>query len=308
MPYAMPRIISVRRATAAGLLLLAAACGGGDAPEEQSQVANAENVDQESSATVTEKEQSSFTPPADGILTPTQVDAYLRTTLVQFDLIRQEAPKYHQKVAQMEQRGDKGGLIAGLRNAADAGSVLVGFGDLVGGSFVRSARSQGLNPAEMEWVRERMAEVSGHLVMLPMYQNNIDMAVAMREQAEQYRGQAGFTDAQVQEMINSANETERQAREQMTAAGPVTRNLEVLRRAKPNVTNHMWGAVALAGGAGGLIGLHGLAQPNDTTATRQMNEWRRIYTDALANKVTPGLEANVPAAEAKPRLEEQPAS
>jgi ElaB/YqjD/DUF883 family membrane-anchored ribosome-binding protein len=308
MPYTMPRIISVRRATAAGLLLLAAACGGADAPEEQSQVANAENVDQESSATVTEKEQSSFTPPADGVLTTSQVDAYLRTTLVQFDLIRQEAPRYHQKVAQMEQRGEKGGLIAGLRNAADAGSVLVGFGDLVGGSFVRSARSQGLNPAEMEWVREQMAEVSGHLVMLPMYQNNIDMAVAMREQAEQYRGQPGFTDAQVQEMINSANETERQAREQMTAAGAVTRNLEVLRRAKPNVTNHMWGAVALAGGAGGLIGLHGLAQPNDTTATRQMNEWRRIYTDALANKVTPGLEAGVPAGEARPRLDAQPAS
>jgi ElaB/YqjD/DUF883 family membrane-anchored ribosome-binding protein len=307
MPYAMPRIPSVRRAAAAGLLLLAAACGG-DAPEEQSQVANAENVDQESSATVTEKEQSSFTPPADGVLTPSQVDAYLRTTLVQFDLIRQEAPKYHQKVAQMEQRGEKGGLIAGLRNAADAGSVLVGFGDLVGGSFVRSARSQGLNPAEMEWVRERMAEVSSHVMMLPMYQASIDMAAGMRTQAEQYRGQPGFTDEQIQEMIRNAEESERQAREQMSAAGPMSRNLEVLRRAKPNVTSHMWGAVALAGGAGGLIGLHGLAEPNDTTAMRQMNEWRRIYTDALANKVTPGLEASVPAGEAKPRLEGQPAS
>ena len=308
MRYAMPRILSVRRATAAGLLLLAAACGGGDAPEEQSQTANAENVDQESSATVTEREQAGFTPPADGVLTQKQVDAFLRTTLVQFDLIRQEAPRYHQKVAQMEERGEKGGLIAGLRNAADAGSVLVGFGDLVGGSFVRSARSQGLNPAEMEWVREQMTEVFGHLAMRPFHQGLVDQARAMRAQAEQYRGQAGFDDATIAQMLQSADELEREAQAQLNAAGAVSRNIEVLRRAKPNVTDHMWGAVALAGGAGGLVGLHGLAEPNDTTAARQMNEWRRIYTDALANKVTPGLEANVPAAEARPRLDAQPAS
>jgi hypothetical protein len=308
MPYAMPRFISVRRTTAAGLLLLAAACGGADAAEEQTQVANAESVDQASSATVTEDEQSRFTPPADGVLTPRQVDAFLRTSLVQFDLIRQEAPRYHQKVAQMEKRGEEGGLIAGLRNAADAGSVLVGFGDLVGGSYVRSARSQGMNPAEMEWVRERMMEVSGHLMMLPVYQGQIDMAVGMRTQAEQYRGQAGFSDEQVQEMIRNAREQERQAREQMNAAaGPVARNLEVLRRTKPNVTNHMWGMVALATGTSGVFGLHGLAEPGDTTAARQMNEWRRVYTDALANQVTPGLEATVPAGEAKVRAE-QPAS
>jgi ElaB/YqjD/DUF883 family membrane-anchored ribosome-binding protein len=308
MPYAMPRIISVRRTAAAGLLLLAAACGGADAAEELSQVANAESVDQESSATVTENEQSSFSPPADGVLTPRQVDAFLRTSLVQFDLIRQEAPKYHQKVAQMEKRGEEGGLIAGLRNAADAGSVLIGFGDLVGGSFVRSARSQGLNPAEMEWVRERMLEVSGHLAMRPYYEGLVEQAKTMRAQAEQYRGQPGFTDEQVQEMIRNAEQSERQAREELNAAGPVARNMEVLRRTKPNVTNHMWGMVSLATGAGGVFGLHGLAEPNDTTAARQMNEWRRVYTDALANQVTPGLEATVPAGEARVRVAEQPAS
>jgi uncharacterized membrane protein len=308
MPYDIFRIRSVRLATTAGLVLLAAACGGGDAPEDQAQAANAESVDQESSATVTDREQAGFTPPADGVLTPKQVDAFLRTTLVQFDLIRQEAPRYHQKVAQMEQRGEQGGLIAGLRNAADAGSVLVGFGDLVGGSFVRSARSQGLNPAEMEWVRERMTEVSGHLAMLPIHQGLVDQAKSMREQAEQYRGQPGFDDATIAQMLQSADEIERESRAQMEAAGPVSRNVEVLRRAKPNVTDHMWGAVALAGGAGGLVGLHGLATPSDTTAQRQMNEWRRIYTDALGNQVTPGLEASVPAAEARPRLDAQPAS
>ena len=302
MPYAIPRIVSVRRATAAGLLLVAAACGAADA-EELSQTANAENVDQGTSATITEREQGSFTPPADGVLTPRQVDALLRTTLVQFDLIRQEAPRYHQKLAQMEERGEQGGLIAGLRNAVDAGGVLVGFGDMVSGSFVRSARSQGVNPAEMEWVRLQMAEVTAHLATRSFHQGLVEQARAMRAQAEQYRGQPGFSDEQVDEMIRNAEESERQARAQLKATGSVARNVEVLRRAKPNVTDHMWAAVALAGGAGGLVGLSGLATPNDTTAQRQMNEWRRIYTDALANQVTPGLEAGVPAAEARARLD-----
>jgi len=301
MPYAIARIPSIRRATSAGLLLLAAACGG-DVPEELSQTANAEAVDQASSATITEREEAGFTPPSDGVLTPRQVDALLRTTLVQFDLIRQEAPRFHQKLAQMEERGAQGGIIAGLRNAVDAGGVMVGFGDMVAGSFVRSARSQGMNPAEMEWVRGQMAEVTAHFALRAVHQERVEQARAMRAQAEQYRGQSGFTDEQVREMIRNAEQSERDAREQMKATGTVARNLEVLRRAKPNVTPHMWGAVALAGGAGGLVGLSGLATPNDTTAQRQMNEWRRIYTDALANQVTPGLEATAPAG-ARPRLD-----
>lgn len=298
MQYAIDRI-SVRRATAAGLLLLAAACGMGDAPEDQAQAANAQSVDQESSGTVTERELAEFTPPADGVLTPRQVEAFLRTTLVAYDLIRQEAPRFHQKVAQMEQREEKGGLIAGLRNAADAGSVLVGIGDLVTGSFVRSARSQGVNPAEMEWVRERMGEVSVHLATRSIYTARLEQARTMRANVEQYRGQPGFDDATIQRMLESADQAEREARAHMDAAGAVARNLEVLHRARPNVTDEMWTAVAVAGGASGILGLHGLAQPNDTTANRRMDEWRRIYTDALANQVTPGLEP-APPAEAQP--------
>jgi hypothetical protein len=40
---------------------------------------------------------------------------------------------------------------------AAAGQTMYQVGDLIGGSYVRSARSLGYNPAEMEWVRERMA-------------------------------------------------------------------------------------------------------------------------------------------------------
>lgn len=296
MPSSVPRIPFPRRAFTVGLLLLAAACGG-DASEED---ANAGSVDPASPATATDRERAAFTPPADSTLVPRQVEAFLRTTLVQFDLVRQEAPRYQQKVAQMEQRAKEGGIVAGLRNAADAGSVMVGFGDLVGGSFVRSARSQGLNPAEMEWVRDRMVEVSAHLALRPLHQGMIDQAKAVRTQAQQYRGQPGWDEAAIQQMLQSADEMEREGQAQMNASATVRRNLEVLRRARPNVTDPMWTAVALAGSAGGLVGLHGLAEPGDTTARRQMDEWRRVYTDALADKVTPGMEAGPPAADAVP--------
>jgi hypothetical protein len=231
------------------------------------------------------------------------VQAFLRTTLLQFDLIRQESVKYHEQAARMAQRAekDKGGLVSGLRNAADAGSLMIGFGDLVGGAYVRAARSQGLNPAEMEWVRERMGEVSGYLMMKPMYEAAASQAATMRQQAEQYRGQPGFDDASINEMLRNADEMEKQAQEQLRAAGAVTRNMEVLHRVRPNVTDHMWGAVSLVGGVG-LLGLTGLSDPNDTTAQRQLTEWRQVYTDALANKVTPGMEADKQPGEARPQL------
>ncbi|MBW3571193.1 MAG: hypothetical protein KY467_08805 [Gemmatimonadetes bacterium] len=302
MQHSIPGTHFVRRACAAGLLLLAA-CGGDEAAKE-TRAAAVDEVDQKSSATATDRELASFKEPADSVLTPEQVNAFLRTTLLQFDLIREESRKYHEQAARMAQRSekDKGGLISGLRNAADAGSLLVGFGDLIGGAYVRAARSQGYNPAEMEWVRERMGEVSGYLMMRPMYQAALSQAATIRQQAEQYRGQPGFDDAIIQEMLTGAGEMEKEAREQLAAAGAVARNVEVLHRARPNVTDHMWGAVSLVGGVG-LLGLTGLSDPADTTAQRQMDEWRRVYTDALANRVTPGMEADKGPGEARPQLD-----
>lgn len=301
MQYPIPATRSLRRAAAAALLLLAA-CGGGDAPGEE-QAASTEEVDQESSATATDRELASFKEPADSVLTPDQVNAFLRTTLLQFDLVRQESKKYHEQAARMAQRSekDKGGLISGLRNAADAGSLVVGYTDLIGGAYVRAARSQGYNPAEMEWVRERMGEVAGYLMMRPMYEAAAGQAAAIRQQAEQYRGQEGFDDATIAEMLQSADDMEKDAREQLAAAGAVARNVEVLHRARPNVTDHMWGAVSMVGGAG-LVGLTGLSDPADTTAQRQLNDWRHVFTDALANRVTPGMEADKQPGEARPQI------
>lgn len=304
MQYPIPGTRSVRRASAAALLLLAA-CGGDGVEQRAGDTSEAEvsEVDQKSSATATERELASFNAPADSVLTPEQVNAFLRTSLLQFDLIRQESKKYHEQAAQMAQRAekDKGGVVSGFRNAVDATQWLAGFGDLIGGSYTRAARSQGYNPAEMEWVRERMGEVSGYMMTKPMYEALASQATAMRQQAEQYRGQPGFDDASINEMLRNADDMEKQAREQLATAGAVVRNMEVLHRARPNVTDHMWTAVSLAGGAG-LLGLTGLSDPNDTTAVRQLDEWRQVFTDALANKVTPGMEADKKPGDARPQL------
>jgi hypothetical protein len=303
MQFPIPGTRSVRRASAAALLLLAA-CGGDGVEQRANDTSQAKvgEVDQKSSATATDRELASFSAPADSVLTPEQVNAFLRTSLLQFDLIRQESKKYHDQAAQMAQRAEKNkGVVSGFRNAVDATQWLASFGDLIGGSYTRAARSQGYNPAEMEWVRERMGEVSGYMMMKPMYEAMAGQATAMRQQAEQYRGQPGFDDAAVNEMIKNADEMEKQAKEQAATAGAVVRNLEVLHRARPNVTDHMWTAVSMAGGAG-LLGLTGLSDPNDTTAVRQLTEWRQVFTDALANKVTPGMEASKAPGDARPQL------
>ncbi len=305
MQHPIPGPRTVRRLSAAALLLLAA-CGG-DAVEERAKdtsAADVKEVDQKSEATATERELASFKAPADSVLTPEQVNAFLRTSLLQFDLIQQESGKYREQAARMAQRAEKNpdNAVSGMRNSMDAMQWLASFGDLAGGSYVRAARSQGYNPAEMEFVRERMMEVSGHLMMQPMMQQGLSTAQTFRQQAEQMRGQPGYGEEQIQEMLKNADEMEKQAREQMNPSGAVARNVEVLRRARPNVTDHMWITVSMASAAG-LLGLTGLADPNDTTAARTFAEFRQVYTDALANKVTPGMEADKQPGEAKPRLD-----
>lgn len=288
-------------------LVSSAGCfGGGDAEGEMT--VRPDEVDQKTDATPTEREAAAFRAPADSVLRPEQVNAYLQTTLLQFDLIREESKGLHDRLARMEERDKRGGVIAGLRNVADGVGLMAGAADLIGGSYVRSARTLGFNPAEMEWVRDRMGEVSGHMLMRPMYEAAVGQAETFRRQAEAYRAQEGFDEATVQQMLRSADEMEANARAELDAARSVTANVEVLRRARPQVTDHMWAAIALAGGGGGMLGLSGLAQPEDTAAQRQLDEWRRIHTDALENRVTPGMEADVPWGEARPRPEAAPAA
>lgn len=291
MKFHSPRLRRSLCATgaAAGLLVLAACFGGGDKGGDDV-AARPEDVDRDAPATVTEREQNAFKAPADSSITPQQVEAYIKTSLTQLDLIRSEAPKLHERVAAMEKRGEKGGLISGLRNVAEGGQLMVQYTDLIGGSFVRSARALGYNPAEMEYVRERMAEVSGYVMAKPMIEQQGTMAQSFRQQAEAMRGQPGFDEAQIQQMLQTADEMEKSAKEGGNVARATLANYEVLRKFRPNVTDAMWLNVGLSGGAGGLLGLSGLGDPNDAEAQKKLDEYRAIFTDALANRVTPGTE------------------
>jgi hypothetical protein len=284
----------ILRAGAVSLAFLAVACGRGDQPGAESG-ATPDQVDTESSATVTEAEQQAYTPPADSTVTPQQVEAYLKTSLLQFDLVRREAAGFHEQAKRMEDRGKSGGVIGGLRNMADAANFMTRFADIVGGSYVRSARTLSYNPAEMEYVRERMGELGLYLAITkPAAEASAGMVRQMRAQADSMRAQfnagtlQGYTEDDVKNIENNAAEMERSFQEQN--GGAALRNLEVLHRARPNVTDRMWASVLVTSGFQGWGALSGLSNPNDTTATRQLNEWRTLYTDALNNRTSPGME------------------
>jgi hypothetical protein len=294
------RMLRAARLAALSLTLFAAACGGGDAPGAESG-ATPEEVDTEASATVTEEEQQAFTPPADSVITPQQAEQYLKTALLQFDLVSREAEGFHDQAKRIDDRGKKGGLLNGLRNAADAVGFMARFADVVGGSYVRSARTLKYNPAEMEWVRDRMGEVGVYLAIGKQAEAaSASMATQMREQARALREQLnagqlqGYTEEDVRNMEAQAAEME-QAAGQSNATGAVQRNVAVLQRARPNVTDKMWAGVAFSSGLQGWAALSGLGDPADTTAQRTLTEWRTLYTDALNNKVTPGMENDPPA-------------
>jgi hypothetical protein len=289
------RMLRAARLGALSLALLATACGRGDKPGEESG-ATPDDVDAEASATVTEAEQQAFHAPADSSVTPQQIEAYLKTSLLQFDLVRREAAGFHEQAKRMEDRGKSGGVIAGLRNMADAASFITRFGDVVGGSYIRSARTLQYNPAEMEYVRERMGELGVYLaIQKPASEGMAATVKQIREQADSMRAQfnsgrlEGYTEDDVKNIEQNAADMEKSLREQ-EVSGSAMRNLEALHRARPNVPDRMWASVLVTSGLQGWAALSGLANPQDTTAQRQLTEWRTLYTDALNNKVSPGME------------------
>ena len=101
----------------------------------------------------------------------------------------------------------------------------------------------------------------------------------------------GYSEEDIRNMEQQAEEMERNARESAEGGSrSAQRNLEVLHQARPNVTDKMWAGVLFSSGLQGWAALSGLANPQDTTAQRTLNEWRTMYTDALNNRVTPGME------------------
>lgn len=271
------------------LLLTLAACGGG--ADETSMEATPDEVDQDAPVAPTEDEVAAFTPPADSTLTDEQVVAFLRTSLLQYDLIRKEAGTLHERTAKMEEREKDGGMLGGLANLADAGKSLAQAGNLLAGSYTQSARTLNYNPAEMEWVRERMAELSGHLMMKPMHEQQAKGVADMRTQAEEFRKQAAsggenaaMLNQQADQMMQMAASMDSSSQAQVPT-GALSRNLAVLHKTRPAVTDDMWAAIGFAGGAQGWMLLGGLGDPNNAEAQKKLDEFRQVYQGALENRV-----------------------
>jgi hypothetical protein len=282
----------LRRLAALVLVPLVASACGGDSDTEMS--ATPEDVDTSSEAVVTDRERAAFNTPANGQLTEEQVANYLKVSLLQFDLIRKESQGLHERVARMEEREKKGGVIAGIRNVADAGRLIMNAADVLGGSYVRSARTLGLNPAEMEWVQQQMTETAGYFAAAQMQQMSREGVEQIRAQARdmEARRAAGeevyLSEDDIRQMLTQADEMEREFEANIDQSA--RRNAEVLRRARPNVTDAMW--MQLGWHGGGLFAWAGLSNPQDTTAQRQLDDYRRIFEDALANRVSAGMEAD----------------
>jgi hypothetical protein len=277
---------------AAILLLALTACGGGDADLD----VDVDDVDGSTDMFVTSEELDAFRAPADSVLTPDQVTAYLRTSLLQYDLVRDESKRIRELVGRVQQREEKGGALRQFQNMVDAGRTMGEAGDIIGGSFVRASRTLGYNPAEMEWVQERMAEVSSHLMLKPLQQQSLDAAADLRKQAEAMRqassgGSAAIPEMaeQVKYLLEAADQIEAEHTEQ--ASRSALRNESVLRDSRPAVTAEMWTAIGFAGGASGLVAISGFGDPDDAELDRKLDEFRRIYEAALENRA---VEAGTP--------------
>ncbi len=260
------------------------ACGG-DASDLDVAVAD---VDQETSFTVTNDEYADFSPPRDSLLSEDQVVAYLRTSLLQFDLIREESGRLRENVATIEQREQSGGALSQLQNLVTAGRTLFQTADLIGGSYVRSARALDYNPAEMEWVRDRFVEVSGYLFMAPMFEQARESASGLREQAEQLRAGPSGNDPNMQVQINGLLAAAADMESNSAADTPraIQNNVEVLRRARSSVSDEMWTAIGIAGGASGLIAIAGWDDPKNPETNQYLNQLRQLYQDALDDRVS----------------------
>lgn len=281
---AVPSPVALRRLLGVSLLCASAsACFGGGA-------------DADAPIGVTDEERAAFTAPADSSLTPEQVESYLRISLARFDLLRERGAELHRRGEELAQNAQQDeGVIAGLRNLAEGASVGGEWLRLLTGSYAQAARDAGLNPAEMEYVQERMAAVSSHLMAGGMAEAHAASAGAMQASLDSLREQLASGDVQgmSRESLDSlAAGLEAGGAElaQAAAASPAIRqNLEAIRAARPNVSDAMWVQLGLAGGAMGLGAFAGLGDPSDTTAVRQSDEFRRLLEDAIANRVTESL-------------------
>jgi hypothetical protein len=225
---------------------------------------------------VTAAERAAFQAPADTSVSVDEVEMYLRTALTQIDLLRAEAPAAHARVAAARRaRAAEGSPHPGTRRSPSPEAV---WGDFVDETFVRAARKQGYNPAELWYVRDGISSVGGYLLASRMHASKDQAASLFRQQAEAMRGMPGVTPAQIETMLRAAEQAERQTEAPVPAH--VTRNVATLRRARA-LTPATWGRIAGFAAGAGLSDLGALPEAD---AARRLDELEKLHRAALENR------------------------
>lgn len=233
------------------------------------------------SGELSEKELAAFSAPADSSLTAKQVDQYLRTSLAQLELLRAEGPAARERMAlAVSQRARAAPGAAKGKRPPSPQAVWV---DFVDETFVRSARKLGYRPAELLYVRGRLALVSGHLLASQGHAFNDEGAALMRQQVELMRGTPGVSEAQLQSMLQAAERAE-QEQAPMTTPPRLAQNLGALRQAQAAVSDSAWGRIASVAAG---VEVSELGQLSEAEAGRKLNELRELYLGALENRKPP---------------------
>lgn len=231
------------------------------------------------SGELTAAELAAFKAPADSGLTVKQVDAYLRTTLAQLELLRKEGPATRERLATIQRDRTQPPVSAKGPRPKSRQAL---WGDFVDAAFIRSARELRYAPAELLYVRGRISAVSGHLLAGEMHASKDDAAALFRQQAEAMRGTPGVSKAQVDAMLQAAEQAERQT---ARPADPrLVQNLGVLRRAHAAVGEAGWGRVA---GVAAGVEMSELGDAPEEEFTRRLDDLRQLHQDALENRGPP---------------------
>jgi hypothetical protein len=205
------------------------------------------------------------------------VDLYLRTTLGQLELIRAEAPAAREQMELAKRaRAQSPPSTPRARRPKTPQAV---WSDFVDATFVRSARKLGYRPAELLYVRDRFAAVSGSLMASEAHAFKDDGAALFRQQAEMMRGTPGVTQAQIDMMLQAADRAEHQA---VPKTPPrLVQNLAVLRQAHAGLSDDSWGRIT---GVAAGVEVSDLGQLPETEASRRLDDLRELHLGALENR------------------------
>jgi hypothetical protein len=114
----------------------------------------------------------------------------------------------------------------------------------------------------------------------------VKAAAEMPAQVAALRAQSGvdpMMEAGLRELLVSADQMEADSR---VEAGSVSRNAEVVRGARPAVTDEMWAALGLAGGGSGFLALSAWHDPEDAETQAKLDQIRQLLEDILENRAS----------------------